>query len=226
MKPQFFPSQLVPALKETFKLIKEHIVEIILIISFSALVLYCLNAIPIQHSLLAISDMRILTALAGVFIYIVGSSLLIILILKSEAGLSASFFQTAHYVLIRLFPVFFALLFLYIITTVGFLLFIIPGVIFSIAYSQTFNFALIEGDGPIAALKKSWQITKGSRRQLFNIYALFGFTTGIPLFLIALCISIIFKSPVYSQYLMTATTSIIFIVFNYVLWKMLKQKGT
>ena len=52
----------------------------------------------------------------------------------------------------------------------GMLLLIIPGIIWMIKF-QFFSYLIIEGLGPVEALKKSAQITRGAKRELF----VFGF---------------------------------------------------
>ena len=60
-------------------------------------------------------------------------------------------------------------------TMLGFVLLIVPGVIISLGISQ-FGFVLIdENAGPFEALARSWEITKGSKGQLF----LFMIYTGL-----------------------------------------------
>ena len=62
-----------------------------------------------------------------------------------------------------------------VITLVGFLLFIIPGIIFSIKFQYVEYFIVDKKMDAIDAIKASWEITKGVKWNLF----LFGFLLGI-----------------------------------------------
>jgi hypothetical protein len=58
---------------------------------------------------------------------------------------------------------------LYVGYFVGFLLFIVPGVIFGLAASMTIQAMAVEGLGPLAAIKRSFELTRGRRGALFGI---------------------------------------------------------
>ena len=58
------------------------------------------------------------------------------------------------------------------ICIVGFILLIIPGVIWSLQFSQATYLILDQGLDPIAALKKSSAITKGAKMNLLGFYGL------------------------------------------------------
>lgn len=55
----------------------------------------------------------------------------------------------------------------------GFLLLLVPGVIWAIKF-QFYGLFIAEGQGPIEALKNSWQITKGVKWNLFLLNLLMG----------------------------------------------------
>lgn len=57
---------------------------------------------------------------------------------------------------------------LYVLAVVGgLILLIVPGVIFALMLSQTFNLVVDRGMGPIEAMKESARITKGKKGELF-----------------------------------------------------------
>ncbi len=61
-----------------------------------------------------------------------------------------------------------------IIVAIGFVLFIVPGIIFALKF-QYFGFLIVDkGLGPIEALKKSWEMTKGVKWNLFLLGLLLG----------------------------------------------------
>jgi hypothetical protein len=63
--------------------------------------------------------------------------------------------------------------------TGGFILCIVPGIIFSVAWILSIPVVLIEIKGPIGAMKRSWELTKGRRWQIFLILFLVGIFTYI-----------------------------------------------
>ena len=88
------------------------------------------------------------------------------------------------------FPLFFKYLFGYIlyglIVLVGFILLIIPGIIWAIKYQYFVYFIVDKNVGPIEALKRSSAITRGAKWDLF----LFGLLLGLINLLGALCLII------------------------------------
>ncbi len=76
--------------------------------------------------------------------------------------------------LFNCYPLFFKYLFAWIIYTLiciaGFLLLIVPGVIWSVQFGLFGYFMIDKGLGPIEALKESSRITKGSKGDLFVFY--------------------------------------------------------
>lgn len=85
---------------------------------------------------------------------------------------------------IKKFFSYFVASFLYgLLVLVGILLFIVPGIIWSIKY-RFFTYFIVEGEGPINALKKSGQITSGAKAKLF----VFGIVLGLISFLGALAL--------------------------------------
>lgn len=72
----------------------------------------------------------------------------------------------------------------------GFILFIIPGVIWQVKFHM-FPYFIMEGSGPIEALKKSAKITNGAKADLFLLLILFGLLNllGILFFFIGLFVT-------------------------------------
>ena len=76
---------------------------------------------------------------------------------------------------LRLLPKVFVVTLLYtIITAVGYLLLIVPGVIFSLMYAVAVPVAVVENLGPFESLKRSARLTEGHRGLIFLTYFLWG----------------------------------------------------
>jgi prepilin-type processing-associated H-X9-DG protein len=67
-----------------------------------------------------------------------------------------------------------AYLLIYILTVLGFLFLIVPGIIVALAFSLTYFFILDKNMGPLEAMKASFNITKGYRWRVLAIMALCG----------------------------------------------------
>ena len=80
-----------------------------------------------------------------------------------------------------------------ILTIIGFLFFIIPGIVLAVRMQFYIYFIVEEEVGPIDAIKKSWNLTKGS---FWNIF-LFGLLAGGVQILgaLALLVGLIFTTP-------------------------------
>ncbi len=69
-----------------------------------------------------------------------------------------------------IFPVIILTIIQYIIIIFGYFLLFVPGIIFFIAYFITTQTLVIEKAGIFGSLKRSWQLTKGSRWEIFGLY--------------------------------------------------------
>lgn len=74
----------------------------------------------------------------------------------------------------RLIPVIVCAIMIAIITTIGYFLLIVPGLILAMALSVAIPAIVIENKGPIAALERSIDLTKGNRWQIFGAIILLG----------------------------------------------------
>lgn len=54
-------------------------------------------------------------------------------------------------------------------TTLGSMLFVLPGIFLMVAWSACLPVLIIEGVGPVAAIRRSWQITSGRRMPMFGV---------------------------------------------------------
>jgi uncharacterized membrane protein len=71
----------------------------------------------------------------------------------------------------------------YVLTLLGFVLLIIPGIIVSCALELVYPIATLEDLGPVEVLKRSWNLTKGYRWNIFLaglVLALLGWVVSLP----------------------------------------------
>jgi uncharacterized membrane protein len=55
----------------------------------------------------------------------------------------------------------------YLLTALGFVLLIIPGIILTVAFELVYPMATLENFGPVEILERSWKLTKGHRWNIF-----------------------------------------------------------
>lgn len=80
-----------------------------------------------------------------------------------------------------------------IITVIGFILLIIPGIIFSLKLQFVSYLIIDKGMGPIEAIKRSWAMTKGN---VWNLFLLSLITTGLNILgALALLIGLLWTIP-------------------------------
>ncbi|MFH1397687.1 MAG: hypothetical protein ABIH27_03970, partial [Candidatus Omnitrophota bacterium] len=72
-----------------------------------------------------------------------------------------------EFVLRRYVPLFMVYIIYYIVTLAGLILFVIPGIFLSIKFAMCDCGIILENDGFVASLKRSWIITKGNWWRLF-----------------------------------------------------------
>jgi len=73
-----------------------------------------------------------------------------------------------------------------IVTLLGYIALIVPGVILSLRLFWADEFALVHEHGPIRALKESWRLTKGEAGNVFVFQFLAGLAAYVPLLLLGL----------------------------------------
>jgi hypothetical protein len=80
------------------------------------------------------------------------------------------FSETMKLALNRFFPYFLSGLLVYFGFLGGYTLLVVPGLIFFTAWSVTGCTVIGERKGPVEAMKRSWQLTKGGRWEVFGLY--------------------------------------------------------
>ena len=93
-----------------------------------------------------------------------------------------------------LLPIMGAAILMGIIVGFGFILLIVPGIILGLGLSMTFYCVVDRNEGPIEAMKTSWEITKGFRADIFLFWllSLFLVLGG----LLAFCVGVFVAIPV------------------------------
>jgi hypothetical protein len=87
---------------------------------------------------------------------------------------------------LRLLPKVFVVTLLYIIITlVGYVLLIVPGIIFSLMYAVAVPVAVLENRGPFESLKRSAALTEGYRGLIFLTYFLWGLLIMVLTFVVS-----------------------------------------
>ena len=80
----------------------------------------------------------------------------------------------------RFLPVIGVLIIFYIAFIVGFILLVVPGFIVATMFAVAVPVCVVEQAGPIQSLRRSTQLTKGSRWRIFGIWFLLALLIGIP----------------------------------------------
>jgi len=137
----------------------------------------------------------LLFILVGIAFWIVNNILslgviaIVLKFAKGEKPVIQDLFSKKH----LFFKYIFSNILVVILTLVGFLFFIIPGIILAIRMQFYIYFIVEKEVGPIEAIKKSWNLTKGSFWNLF----LFGLLSGGVQILgvLVLLIGLVFTTP-------------------------------
>jgi hypothetical protein len=72
---------------------------------------------------------------------------------------------------------------------VGFMLFIVPGIMLAIRWSAAMPACVVEGLGPLTSMGRSAQLTKGHRWAIFGMYLLIGIIGAIVLAIVGAIVS-------------------------------------
>ncbi|MFA6513319.1 MAG: hypothetical protein WCT34_03945 [Patescibacteria group bacterium] len=156
----------------------------------------------------------------GILMY----SALVISIVTKDTSQAVPISKQLQYIFQRFIPVFITLYLYSFICMFGMILLIIPGLIFTIKYSQSLFFALVGGEGPIKSLKSSARITHGKYLHLMGLNLILTMLIGV-LLLPPVFISIQFFSQFQSliTVILTSLSGTILTMFQYAIWKFLTQ---
>ncbi len=110
-----------------------------------------------------------LIALIGVFVWCI----IVRMVYDATQG-EISFFKGIEVAIRKFIPVLIATLLWGLISAIGAIFFLLPGIFFAIKLFFYAYIILIEGEGIFGSLSKSWQIVKGNWWRLFGFLFLFG----------------------------------------------------
>ncbi len=63
-----------------------------------------------------------------------------------------------------------------VLTILGFILLVVPGLILAVGYSVSMNILVVERLSAVESLKRSWRLTQGKRWRIFGLIILYGVT--------------------------------------------------
>ncbi|KKP33063.1 MAG: hypothetical protein UR23_C0050G0006 [Candidatus Roizmanbacteria bacterium GW2011_GWA2_32_13] len=213
-----------PIFSQSILIIKENIREIVILSFISTYFVF--QTTKMAQLIEQINNIpTILLALLAVIsplLFLIFHLLLLFIIINKEVGLNAPYLKMIQYIFTRLISISVTGILNWLIVLFGYFLFIIPGIIWSFTYSQAYLFSLIDGMGPIKALKTSKISTNKNKRKLFNLYFLFGLIYGLPELFLSILVKLL-NLPNIVLIFMQVFTSYLLLVNNYVIWKILKQ---
>jgi hypothetical protein len=108
------------------------------------------------------------------------SSIYVYSVLQHIHGSPVDFAKSVRVALGRLVPVTIAALVTGILTGIGIVLFIIPGIVIACMFFVTQVVVVAENAGPFAAMQRSLQLTRGNRLNVFGVSLVLGLLVGIP----------------------------------------------
>ncbi|OGK62482.1 hypothetical protein A2334_05600 [Candidatus Roizmanbacteria bacterium RIFOXYB2_FULL_38_10] len=175
-------------LQYSFKIVKDNLFVIILYPFSSAVIIAALYLLGISSSLFFISQLTkgisgillfwaLITLLFGLLTYILEHYLMNIYILLLESGRvnqAVPVGQIFKYSLQKTGPVIISLLVYGSLVVVGFIFFIIPGIILLLQYSQVYYLTLIDGLSIKEAFSESKRMTKGNELRLLFLFIVIG----------------------------------------------------
>lgn len=214
-------------LKESYECFKRNIkliliavgVEYIIWFSFKVIQVIGENALKNPNTTSSQSVTYFMASLGivivGVFVSYFINPLLIIAIVNREYTAPAPFSTLVTYIF-KSYPYLIGTVILTSMVNIGgYLLLIIPGIIFSCMFSQAYYLTLIDGLSPIQALKQSKLLTRFNKMRIYNTYFLISIMSivFIPLS--------IFKVPDYITQIFVYILSGYMVVLGYTIFKKL-----
>lgn len=161
----FTPFQSVgDALGPTFRLYREHFPLVAKIVFAATLPLMPINYVLTGLAEPAGWDTLAAAKLASVFVNaLMEGALVYAVVTLLRTGAAPSLAESYGWVVRRWWSLFLCRLLINMLTGVGFVLLVIPGIILSLMFAVAIPAFVIENRGPVAALERSTQLTKGNR---------------------------------------------------------------
>jgi len=170
---EFVPMSVGQILDRTFKLYRENFVRFVAIIAVVHVPVALLGAVTGAAIQGAYAGLAVLTGLVTVFLAVVGQSLGNAALLKSVSesylGNEVTVGEAYRFVLPKIFTVIWAGIMVGIITTIGFVLLVVPGVIFALWLYLTIPAIVVENLKASRGMSRSKSLVSGNLGKVFGV---------------------------------------------------------
>lgn len=153
-----------------WKIFSEHATNIVLPYLILGIIGVILDNIPIPR--IIIIRFSIFSSIVQMFLSMIVAGIVIKYVADVIEGLKPTLRLSLDYVVIKLADIIVTSIILAIILSIGFMLLIIPGIIFGIMFSLTMQVVVLEGKSPIKALGRSRMLVRGRWTLTFIIIVL------------------------------------------------------
>jgi len=109
----------------------------------------------------------------------IGSAAILRVIMQTYVGKPVGLGEAFAFALSRFVSLAVASLLVGLIVMAGFIMCIVPGIIFAIALAFVAQVVVLEKLGPTEGLQRSWSLTQGYRGRVFGVLLLIGIATGV-----------------------------------------------
>jgi len=99
---------------------------------------------------------------------LVAPALIYALVVQIDTGRTPTLTESYRWGLGRLGPLMLSAICAWVAVVIGFVALVIPGIILSMAFVVVYPMVTLEGGGPIDVLKRSYELTKGYKAQIFG----------------------------------------------------------
>ena len=110
---------------------------------------------------------------------LIAPSLIYALITQMRTGVAPSLHESYRWGLSRLVPYSVCIILAWVLQALGYVLLIIPGIILGLAFMPVYPMASLETGSPVEILKRSYNLTKGHRGNIFGASLVLGLLCGL-----------------------------------------------
>jgi uncharacterized membrane protein len=110
---------------------------------------------------------------------LIAPSLIYALVTQMRTGVAPSLHESYRWGLSRLVPYSVCIILAWILQMLGYVLLIIPGIILAMAFVPVYPMAALESGSPVEILKRSYNLTKGHRWNIFAASLVLGLLCGL-----------------------------------------------